>query len=591
MPRSTDIADRIANFVPRGLSADEWALAGPAARALVRAAAPTSSEDAKCLLSSLCTFLRWRSCGWDRSGTPDLGALLAEASIDAFSAGFGGHRRTLSNHVGRLRALRRALVGIKREPARRTRAKAPRTTPTIRVHAACPTIALPTFAAVVERATGAPLTRGRLSGLVSALLDDAPANVTVGSSGTVPSDQRSRDAYLGAEDCEPSKEVVRATAARRADPRKPLSRRQALALERAERAAIRRLRSGPRVAEAPDPGTLDATVVAAIQKYRPLSLPEDTWRTLRPLTMRLVMGYAPASVVSARNAASIVVPFLQWVWSLPDRPDPAAAPDAAELLATPLVEAYAGPGGSWMHRQARPSQTISTARTVLRRCVRSLDADRQDVHFAYSPIDGPYSPAECDRFVWIALAQPTPTKERNACFLLGLCLGAGLSAADLRLLRHRHIAERIAADGSPYLVVIVPEAHGTPGREVPIRRAYEDVVRRAQELSAGEGPDALVLGRKATRRNVTIVARRGLVTARVNEPVEIQVHRLRTTWLFACMNTAVPLADLLRMAGLRSARSLADLLPLCPPADAEAVAELALQVRDAVAPSRPAVRA
>src|SRR5690606_16718728 len=146
------------------------------------------------------------------------------------------------------------------------------------------------------------------------------------------------------------------------------------------------------------------------------------------------------------------------------------------------------------------------------------------------------------------------TKERNACFLLGLCLGAGLAAADLRLIRRRHITTRAAADGTDYLLVTVP---GSTGRTVPVRRQYADLVKRALALSSGGGPDALVLGKEATRRNVTSVARRGVVTADEDDLVDIQPHRLRTTWLFACINAAVPLADLLRMAGLRSARSLA----------------------------------
>lgn len=571
------IAARIANFAPKSLTRSQWALAASAARALVLAAGPTTEEDAKCLLSSLCTYLA-TSCGWDRDSEPDLAALLRDASIEAFKASFTGHSRTADNHVGRLRSLQRALVGIKRV-AGRSRSKTQPASRAVRaVHQICATASVAMLAAVAEESTGRPLTAGRLAGLAGELTQPTGGNVTGSCTGTVRLDRAALGAYLQAADCEPSKGVVRATKPNRTDESERTSRRQQLRAERAERAAIRRLRTGPRLAPDPDPDLVSPEVRAAIEGYRPADLTDAEWAGLRPLTCRLVLGYRPPSVVSARNTASIVVPFLQWVSQLADRPEPNAPPNAYELLAAPLVEEYAGPEGSWMRRQSAPAETIRSARTALRRAVRSLDADRQVTRFAYTPIDPPYSPEECDQLAWLASTQPTPTKERNACYLVGLGLGAGLSATDLRMIRRRHITSGVGADGREYLVVTVP---GVNGRAVPVRDAYADLVRRALELSEREGPDGLVLGKKATRRNVTYVASHGIVSARDDDPVVIQPHRLRTTWLFACMNAAVPLADLLRLAGLKSARSLADLLPLCAPADPRSVERMVAKVRDA----------
>ncbi|HVB51341.1 MAG TPA: hypothetical protein VND89_06365, partial [Acidimicrobiales bacterium] len=51
--------------------------------------------------------------------------------------------------------------------------------------------------------------------------------------------------------------------------------------------------------------------------------------------------------------------------------------------------------------------------------------------------------------------------------------------------------------------------------------------------------------------------------------------RLRSTWLVACMSAPVPLGALLRASGLRSARSLVDLVGYCPePDEAQVVAVL-----------------
>ncbi len=585
MTTTSAIANRISTYVPKSLSRTSWDLAGPSVRDLVHAASPTTVEDAKCLLSTLCTYLA-TPCGWDRESVPELEALLRDAPIDAFKARFAGPGRTRDNHVGRLRSLQRALVGITRV-AGRPRPKPRRASASVRLaHMVCTGLPIATLGAVVDAVTGSALTQDRLSGLIAEVTRAAEGNVTGRSTVTVPRNQPVLGAYLHSADCDFSKGVVRATKPNRTTSAKPSSRRQQLANERAERAATRRIQGGPQLAPEPDPGALHPAVRAAVEHYCPAEVSDADWTALQPLTRRLVIGYHPPSVISARNTASTVVPFLEWVWGLSGRPDPAAPPSALELLATPLVELYAGPGGSWMRRQNSPAETIGTARTILRRAVRSLDADRQDARFAYVPIDPPYTPAQCDELAWLATAQPTAAKERNACFLVGLGLGAGLAAADLRLVRRKHIGERVAPDGTRYLVVTVP---GAEGRAVPIRRQYEDLVRRALELSTGEGPEALVLGKKASRRNVTYVASHGMVTASEGELVDIQAHRLRTTWLFACMNAAIPLADLLRLAGLKSARSLADLLPLCPPTDSATVEELVARVRDAAV--HPATRA
>ncbi|MBD7917483.1 hypothetical protein H9657_04210 [Cellulomonas sp. Sa3CUA2] len=571
------IAHRIDAFVPKSLTAAQWEVAAPAARRLVRAAGPTTAEDAKCLLSSLCTFLAAPS-GWDRESEPDFTVLLRDASIAAFKEKFAGYSRTRDNHVGRLRSLQRALVGIARvagrpHPRRRPASRAVRLAQVV-----CADRSVATLAAVMGQTTGKALTASRLAG--AAIETDRPvqATVTARSTSTVGIDQTVLGAYLHAADSDIQKGVVRATKPTTTRPAKPLSNRRQLANERAERAAARRIQAGPRLAPDPDPTSLDPAVRDAVEQYRPADLSDAEWARLRPLTLRLVVGSRPPSVVSARNVASIVVPFLVWASALPGRPDPASPPDALDLLSQPLVELYAGPGGSWMRRQDVPQETVSTARTVLRRAVRSLDADRQETRFTYVPIDAPYTPAECDELAWLATNQPTVTKERNACFLIGLGLGAGLSATDLRLLRRQHIQEHHGPDGTVYLLVTVP---GARARSVPVRRQYEALVIRALELSEDEGPDALVLGKKATRRNVTYVASHGMVTAGEDAAVQIQPHRLRTTWLFAWMNAAIPLGNLLRMAGLRSARSLADLLPLCPPADPAVVDVLVAQVRDA----------
>lgn len=174
------------------------------------------------------------------------------------------------------------------------------------------------------------------------------------------------------------------------------------------------------------------------------------------------------------------------------------------------------------------------------------------------------------------MLQPPRSEVRNACYFFGFTLGAGLSASDLRYIRKMDIRAVNDAVHRSHLTATV--AAGDAPRTVPIRRVYE---ARALDLDSEEPPERLALGRKMDRRHVTIVARHGVTTARQDESVPISSHRLRTTWLFACANSDIPLASLLQIAGLHSARSLADLLPAVPAPDPAAAHRALLEIEDA----------
>jgi hypothetical protein len=71
------------------------------------------------------------------------------------------------------------------------------------------------------------------------------------------------------------------------------------------------------------------------------------------------------------------------------------------------------------------------------------------------------------------------------------------------------------------------------------------------------------------------------VHADATRAVDIEASRLRNTWLVAAMCAALPMADLLRAAGLRSARTIGDLLPYCPDADPAVIAAVLATMADA----------
>lgn len=167
----------------------------------------------------------------------------------------------------------------------------------------------------------------------------------------------------------------------------------------------------------------------------------------------------------------------------------------------------------------------------------------------------------------LARNQPTLDGRRALSLLVGLGLGAGLDGRDLRHLTRDSFTDLEIGEPAPALTVTVGGTERP--RTVVVARAYEPLVREALALhdQARRGRTAPLLGRKADHRNVTTPAVAAAVTAQAGVAVQVEVNRLRATWLVACMSANVPLAALLAAAGLRSARTLTDLLAHCPAPD------------------------
>lgn len=330
--------------------------------------------------------------------------------------------------------------------------------------------------------------------------------------------------------------------------------------------------AGPRLADAPDLSTLDPGVAEAIVSYRPKRVPAGRWASMAAVCRRLVASYGPASVQAAGNVGSMVAGFVEWAAARPGRPSPTIPVGLEELLEVGLVDAY----DAHLAAGGVPDGSRATRRSVLRRAVRSLDATERPAPIAYQPVAGPYSPAECAAFVRLARHQPSPARRRELSLVVGLGLGSGLDGRDLRHVARDSFVDVDLGETTPGLAVTV--AGGDRPRSVVVRRAYEPLVREAlaSHDAARRGRTASVLGRSQSRRNITTPVLEHAVTARAGETVSIEVNRLRATWLVAAMCAPIPLGVLLAAAGLRSARSLCDLLSHCPaPAPAVVAAALA----------------
>jgi hypothetical protein len=334
------------------------------------------------------------------------------------------------------------------------------------------------------------------------------------------------------------------------------SRAAALRHAKAQQAVLDQLEAAGRVQLDFDEASLAPEIVATYDRYSPHWITEALWRDLEEIHRRLVLGYRPASPGRVGNVATAVTTFLRYVHDLPGR-DP--GPVTAEQVLVPgLPEAWIG---------TLPNGTATSYRSLIRRSLDSLTPDASRMHIGYTPRPAPYTVQECRQFVRLVFDQPSIGRRRAGCLIVGLGLGAGLDGRDWRALRRGDIRDDTLADGTPVLVVDVPESM-RPGRSVVIRALYEPLVRRglAAHDEAGRASDALLIGEDEDRHSILDGRIRALTTAR-GGAVDIEAARLRNTWIVAALSSDLPLPAVMNAAGLSSARTITDLLPYCAEPD------------------------
>jgi hypothetical protein len=556
-----EVAAAIASYAPVCLPGRRWAQCANAARAAVAASNPPSGKVARLLLVHLCQFLS-TPCGWAGDSVPDLAAMLTETTIADYT------------YPG-VKAANRASGIIRRTSLRRIARAAGSATPAARRYTTTTTALRPELLATArlplpvagiaqgwERARGRTLPQEAFQPVLAALQAGCESTATGPGAGTLTLPASAR--VLAEATDQPVKEVAAsmnkpspAGAPRAA---KKLSRRAVLRYAKANLAAGEAHRAGPTLADAPAPGALSEDVTAAIVAYQPEKKNRGSWAQVKELTRRLTMGYAPPSPGNAGSTATHVAAFLRWFLVWPGRADINAPLDARKLLVAGAVEAYLpfAPGSPGSR---------ATQRAVLRRALRSLNASAPAAKLAYQPVSAPYSPAQCARFVALARHQPSLVRKRNMAFLVGLGLGAGLDGHDLKTVTRADLVD-VRLDATTTILMVTVSGATRP-RTVPGRAGYDALVREGLKLhdQGRRGPRAVLLGLDTTRDHVTSPVTERAVTADTATSVDIEASRLRNTWLVAAMCAPVPLADLLRAAGLRSARTIGDLLPYCPDAD------------------------
>ena len=199
-----------------------------------------------------------------------------------------------------------------------------------------------------------------------------------------------------------------------------------------------------------------------------------------------------------------------------------------------------------------PDKTRSNRRSRLRTICDQLNpeqAPHRDVVIRYEPVKPPYTVVQMEALRRAVQVQPTDQIVRTVCLAFGLGAGAGIDSPELKLLDTTHVDDR----GDDGICITIP---GARARTVWVLRDYEQLVRRGL---VGLRPGQLLLGRVKDRRNVAARVYEDAVL--IGSLPKVEQSRLRSTWLATLMTRPVPLAVIMTAAGLKSTRTLFDLLP------------------------------
>lgn len=558
---AADIKNYIDGFTPRNLDIAAWALASGSVRALTREAAPKSVAHARLLLSNLVGLLADPAV-WDRTRVPDLAGLLTVATINAHVARASfGSKRTPKGRRDALTRLAR-VVGNVPEVVRRPK---PRWAPDAFLAAGATTPGVPVSALVAaRRSLPTPMSGDALKLVVELLTTRTSTEVASDLSQVLTTAPNQPGSTMTSRRTEPAGQA-------RTKPAGKLSRRAQLARAKAAQAArTEAAELAARGIVIPDGTGVRDDIREHLARYSPHKPNRQTWAINRELVTGLVYAYGPTNPRHAQSLASYVLLYATWLSNRPGR-DP-------QIPLTPEEVADPHPLESWLDECAWSDRSKATARSALRRIQRTINPAQAPVKLSYQGPVPPYPAQEADQLVQLVWHQSTIALTRDLCLIAGLGLGAGLDASDLRDLKRDSIKRDDTAAGA-VLQVTVP-GDGVRGRTVPIRSAYVPLVERGLALHEKTKPaDSLLIGKVKDRNNVV-----GPIAGRSktadSTPIELRMARLRNTWLVAMLCAPISLADLLPVAGLKSARVITELLPYCPPADQERIERVIALLRN-----------
>lgn len=297
-----------------------------------------------------------------------------------------------------------------------------------------------------------------------------------------------------------------------------------------------------RLAREPDP--LPEALAAHLEAFVPKRVKTEDWVLARPAAVEILRRARTTSLKTFEKLCPPVAELVSWALRH------GHGPEWRAILVHPLIDEWIRTATPHLNDTSRTT-TRSRLRTLASLVNPGVGAPPRPEPIAYQAIRPPYSPAEVARVRAIASTQPHSVTGRQVALCVGCGFGAGLDSVDLRHLLGRQVDDR-DDDG------IRLEVEGQRPRVVWVRREWEALVRSGV---AGVKPNQRCLNHQPDREGVASRVYEQAVV--LGEPIELDQSRMRATWLVTLMREPIPLATLMRAAGLRSGRTLTDLLPFC----------------------------
>jgi len=277
-----------------------------------------------------------------------------------------------------------------------------------------------------------------------------------------------------------------------------------------------------------------------LQQWRPKDLDETRWVEICPIVQKALRCSTVKSLCTFKKLCRNVTDFVDWANSH------GHGATIVVLFLPTVIDDYVRLG-----MQRFTSGSRATNESALRGLARNVNPDsnaaRQTTPVGYTPVKPPYDEIEAATIARIAETHPPGRTGRRFAACVGLGFGAGADPKDLRVLRRRSIN----LDASTPTVTLA----GLQERTVEIRADYLDLVKIGIE---GLGPGGLVVATNTEAKDVvaSVMSRVKVLGA----CPELSQGRLRATWQAWLVEQPMRLADTMELCGLRSCRTLVDLV-------------------------------
>ncbi|MDP3894770.1 MAG: hypothetical protein Q8Q44_26285 [Nocardioides sp.] len=296
-----------------------------------------------------------------------------------------------------------------------------------------------------------------------------------------------------------------------------------------------------------------------IESYTP-DLPGEHWAEIAPFVREAVSACEQKTPYSARELLVASARHVHWCWQTAGLPL-----DRDVIFRREVIAEYIAHGCSHMSRASAGNRRSQ----LLRMSELLLGPAHQVTRLAPMPPPDPSSPYTAADVVALrswADGQKTTYRRINCHVLLGLGMGAGLSASEVIDVQARHV--HMDADG------VLIEVVGTRARVVPVLAEWEAAL--VEVASAALRPDMFMFRptRQTTHKNLT----GNFVDKTTPSRVRANTQRMRATWIVTHLTAGTPAKALVEAAGVDSLEALTRYLRFAPNTDA---AETRRALRDA----------